>query len=150
MASFSKGVVEDEDFIDLTGELPVAKYKAAIPARRPDVQNLISPPSFSGVKRKRIEYSANAEQLAELQTLADTAPLPEADAARSKLTSKLLELLTCAICFENYASNEPDKTMFTTSCGHVFHKKCIMQCNIRKPTCPVCSSHITAVHAIYI
>ena len=51
--------------------------------------------------------------------------------------TKKLKTTTCPICLEELTDNE-----MTTSCGHMFHQKCIDEWENHSTTCPVCRTHI--------
>ncbi|EDW01751.1 uncharacterized protein LOC6559457 [Drosophila grimshawi] len=56
----------------------------------------------------------------------------------------------CGICNEFYRPN--DIIFSTASCGHVFHKDCLIRWLSRSPSCPQCRAicHRQRVHRIYL
>ena len=54
--------------------------------------------------------------------------------------SKLIENDTCPICLEKFADT-PDKAIYKTDCGHIFHNDCILEICEQKngdAKCPIC------------
>ena len=47
---------------------------------------------------------------------------------------------TCVICLHQF---EPKKHVTTLSCGHTFHKKCLVEWIMRKESCPLCLYQIS-------
>ena len=47
------------------------------------------------------------------------------------------EIDACAICLESL-----QKDMISTSCGHVFHTKCLLKWAKRKTVCPLCNNYL--------
>lgn len=59
------------------------------------------------------------------------------------MTSTTFTSSECSICCDSiYSKNEYidgcDKTLFTTSCGHIFHYSCIKTWVSQKNSCPMC------------
>tara|TARA_B100000902_G_scaffold163751_2_gene158898 strand:+ start:173 stop:703 length:531 start_codon:yes stop_codon:yes gene_type:complete len=59
------------------------------------------------------------------------------------MTSTTFTSSECSICCDSiYSINEyidgSDKTLFKTSCGHIFHYSCIQTWVSQKNTCPMC------------
>ena len=59
------------------------------------------------------------------------------------MTSTTFTSSECSICCDSiYSKNEYidgcDKTLFKTSCGHIFHYSCIQTWVSQKNTCPMC------------
>ncbi|XP_012161819.1 myosin-11 [Ceratitis capitata] len=55
--------------------------------------------------------------------------------------------LTCIICSEVYKNSD---TLYSTSCGHIFHYSCMQQWRSRTSTCPQCREMNPDVHRIYL
>ena len=57
-------------------------------------------------------------------------------------TSQQLEAYAdwCAICYENMSEKDAKRT----TCGHMFHTKCLMLWIRRRPICPMCNADIFA------
>ena len=51
-----------------------------------------------------------------------------------------VDAFTCSICLDDDES--PQKRL---SCGHIFHRCCIMEWVATNPTCPLCRSHCQLV-----
>lgn len=61
----------------------------------------------------------------------------DSDDNASENQTKKLKTNTCPICLEELSDNK-----MTTSCGHMFHQKCIDEWENHSTTCPVCRTEI--------
>lgn len=88
------------------------------------------------------------DELAKLAAKANDAATPSEIAARqTQVKQKLLDLLSCVICFE-----QPMVDIHSTTCGHVFCKGCITACIHTSKRCPVCNTSLKAkdAHPLYL
>lgn len=57
-----------------------------------------------------------------------------------KVSSNSEEKPTCSICLEEY--NKKD-VIWKIQCGHIYHKKCIIEWTDKKLICPLCRENLT-------
>ncbi|XP_065208679.1 E3 ubiquitin-protein ligase TRAIP-like isoform X2 [Planococcus citri] len=50
--------------------------------------------------------------------------------------------IVCSICRDAFTGAD-NETIYTTSCGHVFHHRCLVQWMQRSKTCPHCRMNLT-------
>ena len=66
------------------------------------------------------------------------------------ILEELKETLSCSICLDSYSQKN---NIWTTGCGHLYHKRCINQCiNAGHRKCPLCKKPINKakLHPIWI
>ena len=52
----------------------------------------------------------------------------------------------CPICYEHLDYEDDYVNISHTKCGHIFHKKCLVQWYNLKPTCPLCRTDLYSDH----
>jgi hypothetical protein len=68
----------------------------------------------------------------------------------TNILEELKETLSCSICLDSYSQKN---NIWTTGCGHLYHKRCINQCiNAGHRKCPLCKKPINKakLHPIWI
>ena len=68
----------------------------------------------------------------------------------ANILEELKETLSCSICLDSYSQKN---NIWTTGCGHLYHKRCINQCiNAGHRKCPLCKKPINKakLHPIWI
>eukprot|EP00933_Yihiella_yeosuensis_P008208 TRINITY_DN113545_c0_g1_i1.p1 TRINITY_DN113545_c0_g1~~TRINITY_DN113545_c0_g1_i1.p1 ORF type:complete len:293 (+),score=55.41 TRINITY_DN113545_c0_g1_i1:35-913(+) len=79
------------------------------------------------------------------------ASLEKAETAEAVLASstqhcKVVQKIDCQICFGNLAAEkELGSTVQITRCGHIYHRNCILQWFVQRPSCPLCCSRLSKV-----
>ncbi|XP_017850068.1 E3 ubiquitin-protein ligase RNF133-like [Drosophila busckii] len=68
-------------------------------------------------------------------------------AKRGSSNSNKTITVTCSICMEQYKESD---TIYTGSCGHVFHKDCLERWRKQSPLCPICRKEAANFFQIYL